>query len=97
MPNDNETRDWESTVVVVHEWTGDLPLEHSIVEGIADLYPSGPPTRPSTAETERVGTVDRLFSESHLVGGEIRLQYADCAVTVKSNGVVRIEGPSVGG
>jgi hypothetical protein len=94
MPTDSTSRQWESTAVVVHEWTGDAPLEQSIVEAIADLSSSGPPRRPSATESERVRAVDRLFSEVRLVGGELELRYADCDVTVKGNGVVRVEGPS---
>lgn len=94
MPNDNGTCDWESTVVAVHDWDGDAPLERSIAEGIADLCPAGEVPRPTAAESERVGTIDRLFSGTHLVGGEVQVRYADYDVTVKSNGVVRIEGPS---
>ena len=97
MPKDNGACDWESTVVVVHDWDGDAPLERSIVEGIADLGPAAGATRPTEAEVERVRTIDRLFSDTHLVGGELQVRYADHEVTVKSNGVVRIEGPTDGG
>ena len=96
MPNDNSACDWESTVVVVHDWDGDASLERSIAEGIADLRSTDRGPRPTRAESERVRTIDRLFAGTHLVGGELRVRYADCDVTVKSNGVVRIEGPSDG-
>ncbi|MFD1512927.1 hypothetical protein [Halomarina rubra] len=92
MPTDNAPCDWESTVVVVHEWGGDVPLERSIASGIVDLGPPTPP-RPAADESERVRTIDGVFSSTHRLGGELSLRYAGYDVTVKSNGVVHIEGP----
>ena len=72
---------------------GDAPLERSIASGIVDLGPSTPP-RPTADESERVRTIDGVFSSTHRLGGELSLRYAGYDVTVKSNGVVHIEGPA---
>jgi hypothetical protein len=94
MPTPTDTPcDWELTAIVVHEWTGDAPLERSIAEGIADLSPPETP-RPTADDADRVAAVDRLFSEAHLVDGELELRYAGYDVTVKPSGVVRVEGPA---
>lgn len=96
MPDENGRCDWESTVVVVHDWDGGDPLERSIAEGVVDLCSADGLTCPTAEESERVETVNRLFSGTHLVSGEVSVTYAGCDVTVKSNGVVRIEGPTDG-
>ncbi|MWG35351.1 hypothetical protein [Halomarina oriensis] len=95
MPTDNGACDWESTVVVVHEWGGDRSLERSIAIGIVDLCSTTRPPRPTPGESERVATIDEVFSGSHLLGGELTVEYAGYDVAVKHNGVVRIEGPTV--
>jgi len=94
MPTNNEVRDWESTVVVVHEWGGERSLERSIAVGIADLHTATDPPRPTPGESERVATIDEAFSGSHRLGGELTVEYAGYDVSVKHNGVVRIEAPA---
>lgn len=87
--------DLTGATVISHDWSGELTLRDSILEGVAVALGLDSRQLPPFREATTIDAMDEMFASAGdaapTLSGEIVFDYADCSVAVRQDGTIRID------